>query len=102
MLMVGGVRSMLTAVEVVAELPAKSAAIPITVWFCPSVERTTGGVQIWTPLKLSLHKKLIVAGELFQPKELAAGLWLGRIVGGVLSMLICTLAVALLPAKSKA
>jgi len=50
----------------------------------------------------SLHVKVTVTLELFQPFAFGAGDEVAEIVGGVLSMLSVMLAVALLPAKSVA
>ena len=72
----------------------------MTTWFAPSLDTVCGGVQNATPDRSSLHSKLTRTSVLFQPLEFAAGLCSARIVGGVLSRLITTLAEAVLPARS--
>jgi hypothetical protein len=94
---VGGVLSSLTRSEVVAVLPARSVAA----WDCtvvpPSLLTGTGAGQLATPLRLSLHWKLTVRLELFQPALFGAGVRVGVIVGGLRSMFTLADAVAVCP-----
>ena len=62
----------------------------------------TGAGQLATPLRLSLHWKLTVRLELFQPAAFGAGLRTGVIVGGLRSIFRVADAVAVCPLWSTA
>src|SRR5258708_57295 len=65
--MLGGVLSRLTATDVFALFPAVSTAVPLILWFLPSVFTATGELQDVTPLVASEQVKFTVTSELFQP-----------------------------------
>src|SRR5688500_6003715 len=102
MVMVGAVLSSLTVRLAEAQVPATSQAVPGTV-VVPSALSVVGLVQVAIPEPpvLSVHVKLTVTSALFQPAALAAGLWLGVIVGAVRSIFTCAVfAASALPALS--
>jgi len=68
----------------------------------PSVETVIGDGQLATPESESLHAKVTVTLELFQPLAFGAGDGVAVIVGGVLSMFTLTLVLDMLPALSVA
>jgi len=98
----GGVLSMLNVTDADAVFPATSVAVPGICWLEPSVDTVTGDGQLATPDSASLHAKVTVTLELFQPLAFGGGEGVAVIVGGVLSMLNLTLALAVLPALSVA
>ena len=71
-----------------AEFPAKSVALPVTLWSVPSFDRVDGPLVEARPERASDAAKETVTSELFQPFALASGSRLPTIEGGVLSMLI--------------
>jgi hypothetical protein len=83
--MVGGVLSRLMLIDVEAEFPARSVAVPLITWFAPSVLTVTDGGQDATPEVLSEQVKVTTTLELFQPKLSAAGAAEADITGGSLS-----------------
>jgi hypothetical protein len=86
---VGRVSSMLIPLTVaVAELPALSTAVPLALWFAPSVVSVTGAgqVSIPDPPGLSAHEKVTITLLEFQPLAFGAGEAVAVIVGAVLSM----------------
>lgn len=97
---VGPVLSRATVRLTVPAFPAMSAAVPVTVWV-PSAVSVTGGEQVARPDSASAHSKVTVTLLLFQPST-GVGDTLAVIVGGVRSSLIVVLAVAELPALSRA
>ena len=99
---VGGVLSSLTSSEVVAVLPARSVAGCDCTLLSPSVLTVIGEGQLEIPLTLSLHWKLTVTFELFQPAPFGAGLGVAVTVGGLRSMLTAAVVVALCPDWSTA
>lgn len=100
--MVGTVVSMFTVSVAVALFPALSVPVPFTAWFAPWVVRVVGPEQVDTPEVASVQAKLTVTDDLFQPKLSATGVWLGVMVGSVLSRLMVTEVDAVLPALSVA
>lgn len=98
--MVGFACSRFTLADAVAEFPATSVAVPETGWLAPSVENKVEDGQVATPDNESLHAKLTVTGLVSHPLEFGAGERFGITVGGVLSSLITTVAVAVAPAAS--
>ena len=97
---VGAVCSRFTFAEAVAVFPATSVAVPETGWFAPSVEMSVDEGQDATPESESLQVKLTVTGLISHPLLFGAGEIFGIRVGGVLSSLITTVAVAVAPATS--
>ena len=102
MVSVGAVLSRFTARVAVALLPAWSVAVPVMIWFCPSVVTVTGDEIDATPESGSVAVKLTTGLVLFQPAELGAGMIVEETMGTVLSILRVTVAVALFPARSVA
>lgn len=100
--MLGAVLSRLTVSVADAVLPARSAAVPLTSWFAPSVVTVIGAGQLATPEVLSTQVKLTVTSLWFQPARLGWGVIVGDNVGGVLSMLSVTEVLAVFPARSTA
>ena len=85
--MVGGVRSMLNGGLVAdAVFPARSVAVPVTVWFAPSVETVWSVGQIATPEPASSHAKRTVTGLLTQPFAFGGGLSAKLMLGAVRSI----------------
>src|SRR2546425_3648873 len=83
--------------------PARSLAVPVTVWFAPSVETVWSGGQMAMPDAVSVQSKCAVTGSLFHPFAFAGGVRLTVIVGAVRSMLKGRLVTdAVLPARSVA
>jgi len=76
--------------------------VPVTVWLAPSRLTVTGVGQLAIPDKVSSQVKLMMTSVLFQPLALEIGLIAGVITGAVLSRLIVTDVVWLLPASSVA
>src|SRR5438105_2206239 len=70
----------------VAVLPARSLAVPVTLWLAPSLLRGTGAVQVSMRERASPHRKVAVTFVLFQPLPLGAGAALPVMVGGVVSI----------------
>src|SRR5512144_2485672 len=66
-LIVGFVWSMFTVAVSLAEFPALSYAVPVTVWLAPSLSSVVGSLQLATPDRASVHWKLTSTGVLFQP-----------------------------------
>ena len=101
LVMLGGVMSMLMLFSaVLAEFPALSRQVPVTVWPAPS-PRVVGGVTLNTPDKVSEQAKLTVTVTLFQPLRFGPTDLELVITGSVLSMFIpVTDAEAMLPALS--
>ncbi len=58
---------MLTGTETVVLFPARSMALPETIWFNPSVVSVNGAEQEATPEVWSAQEKLSVTLELFHP-----------------------------------
>src|SRR5207248_11662696 len=81
----GLVWSMLIVTVVLAVLPARSTAVPVTAWVSPSVVRVSGAGQTAMPERASLQVKVTVTGVLFHPLPLAAGAALASMVGLVVS-----------------
>src|SRR5439155_4731024 len=102
MVTTGGVLSTFTATLVMPTFPATSTAVPVTIWFAPSVVITTGGVTLATPERLSVATKDTFTSVWFQPFELASGAWEAVTAGGVISKLMMTVVVAAFPARSVA
>src|SRR6478735_9575028 len=86
---VGAALSMLMPLTVVlVELSALSTAVPVTDWFAPLVETTTGETGcVLMPERPSLAVKVTVTSVLFQPLALAVGVRDPVIVGVLLSSL---------------
>src|SRR3990172_9483319 len=80
----GWVWSRLITTLVVAELPALSTAVPVTVWFAPSVDTVDGAGQYAIPLA-SEHVKVTITSELFHPAAFGVGETEAVIVGGIVS-----------------
>ncbi len=101
LVMTGGVRSTYTPLSVaLAELPARSAQVPVTDWETPS-PRVVGDDTLNTPDSSSEQEKLTVTGALFQPLALGTMDLELPMTGGVRSMFIPpTSADAKLPARS--
>ena len=70
----------------------------------PSADRVTGAVRLpaRTPDSASDTPNVTTTGVLFQPCAFAVGAWAPDTTGAVLSILTVTLAVAVLPALSRA
>ena len=86
--MIGGAWSMLNVWLVTDALfPARSLALPETVWFAPSVETVWSGGQIAMPEPASEHVKCPNTEPLFQPAAFGGGLSATLIVGAPKSML---------------
>ena len=101
-MIVGFVRSMLIPVKVfVAELPATSVAVPVALWFAPSVN-VVEPLHEATPESASAHVNDTPTGTLNHPNEFGEALSVPLMVGGVLSMLTLVDANAVLPALSTA
>ena len=97
----GAVRSIFTAPLVTdAVLPARSVAVPLAVWFAPSVDSCASGPHVAMPDPESAQVKWIETGLLFQPLPFGAGDAAAVMTGAVLSMFKLTLAVAVCPATS--
>src|SRR5438552_12477377 len=90
--------------DAVAALSALSSAVPVAVWFFPSVPSTIVLAQLLMPESASVQAKRIDTGELFQPFGLAAGAGVPAVIdGGVLSIRTVTSVPAeTLPAWSRA
>ena len=65
-----------TAVEVAVVFPAPSTAVPVIVWFAPSVLTVTGAGQLAIPLVRSEQVKLTTTSALYQPVSLHEHHWL--------------------------
>ena len=90
-----------TVVGVVAVLPATSVAVPVTVWFLPSVVTVVSPRQLAMPEPASAHANETCTGVLFQPSPLGSGSWFATMVGAVLSIdTVAVLADSTLPALS--
>ena len=85
-LMVGGVLSILIGMLELAELPARSNAVPEAIWFSPSVLNKNDAGQTAIPEVASLHRKLISTFVLFQPKAFGEGMANSASEGGSLSI----------------
>jgi len=85
MLIVGGVLSSLTVIDVEALLPAASVAVPEMIWLAPSVVTVCGAGQLATAEVASLQANVTVTLLLFQPAAFGAGEAVAVIVGGSLS-----------------
>jgi hypothetical protein len=98
---VGFSRSMAIPPSVaVAELPARSVAVPLAV-FVPLVESTTGSGQTATPDRPSEQVKVTVTGPSYQPLAvLLPAVMAAVMIGAVLSSLTVTESVPMLPAPS--
>jgi hypothetical protein len=101
-LMSGAVLSMLTETVKVAELPAKSVALPLTNWLAPSPVRVVLPEYEFKPERPSETMNETVTDSLFQPYAFGSGLLEPTIEGGVLSMLTETVKDTELPARSTA
>jgi hypothetical protein len=99
---VGARVSRLTVTEVVAVLPARSRAVPLTLWFAPSVDTMVSGGQYSTPDPASPHANVTVTSFLFQPAAFGGDDTNAVMVGGVLSMLTPNVTLAAFPARSVA
>src|SRR5829696_8060301 len=84
-----------------AELPALSVTLFVTLWSAPSPKTTSSGQAPESPERASPHVKWTVTSELFQPLALGAGLTEAEIVGSVRSILAETERVVELPATSE-
>lgn len=71
--MVGIVLSMFSVTDVLAELPAASVAVRLTICPVPSAPRTTEDGHDATPDPLSAQLKLTVTSPLFQPDAFGGG-----------------------------
>ena len=101
-LIAGGVSSTLRLPRLVeAWLPATSRAVPAAVWAAPWLRVWAAG-QLAIPDRVSPQVKPTVTSSRYQPCALAGRSGAALIVGGVLSRLIVTLTLALLPALSTA
>ena len=90
----GGVLSTLTPTAAVAVFPATSVALPSTTWSAPSVAIVTGAETVVTPERSSVAPNVTVVSARFQPARFGAGSRDGVTVGGVLSRLTVTIALA--------
>lgn len=99
---VGADLSRLIVKLAVAELPARSVAVPLMIWLGASVLTVIGAGQVATPDSLSEQVKVTVTSLLFHPAGLGWGVTVGDRVGGVLSMLSVTDVLAVFPALSTA
>src|SRR5437879_1975621 len=70
--MLGGVLSMFTLADTLAENPARLIAAPVTTWLAPSALSVAGAVQEAIPNIGSEQVKLTVTFELFQPAAFGA------------------------------
>jgi hypothetical protein len=93
---VGAVSSRLMFTAVVAELPALSIAVPVTV-VPPSLCTVDDAGQDVSPLSWSAQVNVTVTSEWFQPAAFGVGDTCATIVGGVRSSLTCAVIVAVLP-----
>src|SRR5262245_29498577 len=102
---VGGTRSMLMPLTVaVPTLPARSTACPVADWPAPFDERVFGCERLpgATPDRPSVAVNVTTTDELFQPSAFGDGAAEACTAGAVLSVFSGTLAVAALPAWSRA
>jgi len=99
MVTIGEVLSRLIATEALAVLPAMSVAVPLTTRPVVSFVMVCGGEQAAIPERESVHANETVGLELFHPAAFGAGDDCAVMFGGVLSRLMVTDAVALLPAE---
>src|SRR5689334_12631308 len=97
----GRVMSMFTVTVLLAVFPARSAAIPVTIWPAPSTVTGTCCGQLAIPEPESSHVNTTFTGVLFH-SPIGDGLMLPVIIGGVRSTLTVTLAVDVFPAASVA
>src|SRR5438094_10526941 len=72
-----------------AELPAASTAVPLAVWFAPSLTVLAAG-QLSIPDRLSAQVKVTITSSLYQPLALAGRSGRALRVGALLSMLTTT------------
>jgi hypothetical protein len=96
---VGGVVSIFTGIVIGVVFPALSVHTPVS-GVVPSVATTMFGGFALIPESVSAHAKETVTGVLFHPAAFGAGMTVAVPVGGVLSRLTVTLAVAIKPARS--
>lgn len=76
---------MLTGTETVVLFPAKSTALPETIWFNPSVVSVKGAEQEATPEVWSVQEKLNVTLDLFHPYWFGKGFCAYAMLGGSVS-----------------
>src|SRR5689334_21454903 len=80
--MPGGVLSIdMLAAALLRTFPATSTTWPEINWFAPSALTVTGTGKVATPEVASVHVKLTVTLELFQPLSFAAGVTMRAIRG---------------------
>src|SRR6266481_8006816 len=72
--MFGLVLSIFSGTEIVAAFPTWSAAVPVTIWFAPSLLTVTGAGHEAIPDVASEHVNFTTTSVLFQPKLFATGL----------------------------
>src|SRR5712691_460362 len=84
-----------------AVFPALSVAVPLNVWFAPSVVTLMVAGQLAVPESVSVHAKATVAGNLTTPLT-GAGVTVAVTPGFVLSIFSVTEADAWLPLASAA
>jgi hypothetical protein len=94
---------MLTVTLRVAVFPALSVAVTLKTWFIPTLFTVIGDAQFAIPDRASEQLNVMVTGVVvFTPLALGAGEREYEMIGGVLSMLTATAAVAVFPAWSVA
>ena len=101
-LIVGGVSSIFSVMEVLAVFLAASVTVPEIDWFAPSVLTTCWGEQLVIGAAAGVHWKLTVTVLLFHPAALAGGAADAVMLGWLVSRLIVTVAVAVFPGTSVA
>src|SRR5690348_13161439 len=87
-----GADSTLMVTLALAEFPALSVAVPLKDSFNPTVVACMGEGHTATPDRVSEQVKVIVAGAVTTPWELATGVTVAEMVGAVLSMFSVVLA----------
>src|SRR5512140_497737 len=70
---------------VVFMFPARSVAVPVTLWPCPSVVTVVGGAQVATPDVSSVQAKLTTTSLVLHPPRPAAGVRVPLMLGAVAS-----------------
>lgn len=98
----GAAVSMLSATEVVAELPARSHAVRSKIYVVSLPSTLISAGQRSIPDSASSHAKCTLTDPRYQPPALAVGVVLAMMLGGVLSTLSEVVVVATLPAISSA
>src|SRR5258708_7769860 len=67
----GGVNAIFSSTFAVAEFPATSATVPVTIWFAPSVLTVWGCGQLAIGAVVAVQLNVTVTAELFQPLAFA-------------------------------